>query len=571
MAELSIPPYGISTTKRFTSPTGEALLYVQKQAGSDSSFVELIDYMGGDGTVERAATAGHGRDIFPEHPSQEDLFTTLARRKILMPFKSVHLKFRIQSSIRDALDIVYAQAAEVNEYSGRYSEMPESSFIPSIEYLAAKMEGASRKEATDRAKRAHDLIAEDRAINFRDYKQLISKDIDLARELARAPLEINNDTSYIWKIDLLSLYAFITEKRARLGDKKDSLHAFLNLLETAAQAVAPVAYARLYTPGPAVKLSYPRDANIVDPAPLPAAWKPSETKRVTVPALEEILFVRQPLLANGAVQAVDYMGDDRGPVESARISYGTGTVRLQEDAKLTKYLFRHRHTTPFEACELAVESKTPIFVDPRQAARHRTLDNDCFMGETLVGNQFFVPPANEMKHQDRKNRQGRGNELDDELKESVTSIMKGAYERKLQLVEKLEDLDVPQDEIRRVKGVGFYTYRWRTGDLKNWLHFLGLRWDAHAQKEIFLYAEQVADIIRRQAPSSLEALNDYQREAVTFTRQDKAFLKKALVEIDADNLDLYRPLGFVTTDKKDREVLTREGEELKAKIKKCQA
>src|SRR5258706_15087387 len=97
----------------------------------------------------------------------------------------------------------------------------------------------------------------------------------------------------------------------------------------------------------------------------------AQTRRVTVPALEEILYEALPVLDHGFVRVIDYMGDDGAIVQAARVSYGRGTRRVSEDRGLINYLMRHRHTTPFEMCESKYHVKLPIFV-ARQWIRHRT-------------------------------------------------------------------------------------------------------------------------------------------------------------------------------------------------------
>ena len=76
------------------------------------------------------------------------------------------------------------------------------------------------------------------------------------------------------------------------------------------------------------------------------------TRRATVPALEEILYEPLSVLDHGFVRVVDYMGDDAAIVQAARVSYGRGTRKINEDQGLINYLMRHRHTTPFEMCEI---------------------------------------------------------------------------------------------------------------------------------------------------------------------------------------------------------------------------
>ena len=93
--------------------------------------------------------------------------------------------------------------------------------------------------------------------------------------------------------------------------------------------------------------------------------------RAAVPALDELLGVALPVLDDGFVRVVDYMGDDRAVVQAARVSYGDGTKQVSEDRGLIRYLLRHRHTTPFEMCELKLHVRVPMDAW-RQWIRHRT-------------------------------------------------------------------------------------------------------------------------------------------------------------------------------------------------------
>ena len=76
------------------------------------------------------------------------------------------------------------------------------------------------------------------------------------------------------------------------------------------------------------------------------------TRRATVPALEDVLYKAFPVLDHGFVRVIDYMGDDSAVVQAARVSYGKGTKKISEDQGLINYLMRHRHSTPFEMCEI---------------------------------------------------------------------------------------------------------------------------------------------------------------------------------------------------------------------------
>src|SRR5256886_12544724 len=136
------------------------------------------------------------------------------------------------------------------------------------------------------------------------------------------------------------------------------------------------------------------------------------TRRATVPALEEILYEPIPVLDHGFVRVVDYMGDDGAIVQAARVSYGRGTRRVSEDRGLINYLMRHRHTTPFEMCEIKYHVKLPIFV-ARQWIRHRTANvNEYSARYSILDHEVYIPAAEHLGAQSEVNRQGRGSVLE---------------------------------------------------------------------------------------------------------------------------------------------------------------
>src|SRR5208282_5967430 len=137
----------------------------------------------------------------------------------------------------------------------------------------------------------------------------------------------------------------------------------------------------------------------------------AQTRRATVPALEEILFQPLPVLDHGFIRVIDYMGDDAAIVQAARVSYGRGTRRVSEDAGLIRYLMRHRHSTPFEMCEIKYHVKLPIFV-ARQWIRHRTANvNEYSARYSVMDREFYIPPPEHLAAQSASNRQGRGEVL----------------------------------------------------------------------------------------------------------------------------------------------------------------
>ena len=135
--------------------------------------------------------------------------------------------------------------------------------------------------------------------------------------------------------------------------------------------------------------------------------KINSTKRVVAPALEEVLYDRLPALDHGFIRVIDYMGDDAAVVQAARVSYGSGTKKVSQDRGLIHYLLRHRHTTPFEMCELKIHVKLPIFI-ARQWIRHRTASiNEYSARYSILGEDFYLPDPAHIAAQSKTEKQCR--------------------------------------------------------------------------------------------------------------------------------------------------------------------
>ena len=149
----------------------------------------------------------------------------------------------------------------------------------------------------------------------------------------------------------------------------------------------------------------------------------NQTKRVTSPELEKILYEALPVLDHGFVRVVDYMGDDTSIVQSARVSYGKGTKKVSTDEGLIKYLMRHWHSTPFEMCEIKYHVKLPIFI-ARQWIRHRTANvNEYSARYSILDKEFYIPKPQHMSGQSTTNKQGRGLNLSRKDTEKFLNIL----------------------------------------------------------------------------------------------------------------------------------------------------
>jgi thymidylate synthase (FAD) len=264
------------------------------------------------------------------------------------------------------------------------------------------------------------------------------------------------------------------------------------------------------------------------------------TRRPTVPALEEILYEPLAVLDHGFVRVIDYMGDDGAIVQAARVSYGRGTRRVSEDQGLINYLMRHRHTTPFEMCEIKYHVKLPIFV-ARQWIRHRTANvNEYSARYSILDNEFYIPEPEHLAAQAKTNRQGRGAVLDAEAARHVLDLLRADAERAYAGYSTLlneDTLDRPRDparpglarELARMNlSLNFYTqWYWKT-DLHNLLHFLSLRADPHAQYEIRAYAEAMLETVNRWVPMAYKAFLEYRMNAATISATGLAVIRRLL-------------------------------------------
>ena len=218
-------------------------------------------------------------------------------------------------------------------------------------------------------------------------------------------------------------------------------------------------------------------------------------------ALEAMLYQAIPVLDHGFVRVIDYMGDDAAIVQAARVSYGRGTRRVSEDAGLIRYLMRHRHSTPFEMCEIKYHVKLPIFV-ARQWIRHRTANvNEYSARYSILDREFYLPAPEHLAAQSAANRQGRGDVLAGEEAAHVLDLLREdatrCYDHYAEMLNE-DEAGAARDpsrqglarELARMNlTLNTYTqWYWKT-DLHNLFHFLSLRADAHAQYEIRAYAE----------------------------------------------------------------------------------
>ncbi|HKP54766.1 MAG TPA: FAD-dependent thymidylate synthase [Chloroflexia bacterium] len=247
------------------------------------------------------------------------------------------------------------------------------------------------------------------------------------------------------------------------------------------------------------------------------------------PAAEELLDQELSVPSHGFVRLVDYMGSDQSIVQAARVSYGGGTKSVREDRGLIRYLMRHDHTTPFEMIVLKFHIKAPIFV-VRQWLRHRTASvNEESARYSIVREEFHDPPISDVGFQSKDNKQGRSQEpVPQEIVERFLRFLKEDRDTAYAHYEQFLNDNIARELARTVLPLSTYTQFYWQMNLHNLFHFLRLRMDPHAQKEIRDLASQVAVCAKAVAPIAWEAFEEYKLHGKSFSRTELALLRRIL-------------------------------------------
>ncbi len=226
---------------------------------------------------------------------------------------------------------------------------------------------------------------------------------------------------------------------------------------------------------------------------------------------------------------IDYMGGDDSIVQAARVSYGEGTKKVHEDRGLIRYLMRHKHTTPFEMVELKFHVKLPIFV-ARQWIRHRSANVNEYSGRySVMKEEFYLPPDEDIRKQSKRNKQGRSEEeLPAELRQRFLEYLRESSKDAYAKYEAFIGDGLAREMARINLPLSLYTEWYWKIDLHNLFHFLRLRMDDHAQKEIRVYADVMAEIVRTICPIAYEAFADYSLNAASFSGPELVILRDSL-------------------------------------------
>jgi len=224
----------------------------------------------------------------------------------------------------------------------------------------------------------------------------------------------------------------------------------------------------------------------------------------------------EKVLDHGFVRLVDSMPRedlDSAIVQSARVSYGDGTKTTRGDRGLIRYLLRHWHTTPFEMVEFKFHIKMPIYI-ARQHMRHRTASiNELSARYSVVPREYYEPEI--LRGQSQVNHQGSegvvdvGAGLTDKVSDHLNDVF-NTYEDML-------EQGCCREQSRGILPQSTYTeFYWKI-NLHNLLHYLQLRMDSHAQKEIQEYANAIFKLVEPLVPITMEAFRDYRVNGMHLT------------------------------------------------------
>ena len=266
----------------------------------------------------------------------------------------------------------------------------------------------------------------------------------------------------------------------------------------------------------------------------------------------------------GFVKLLDVMGDDEEVENSARISYGEGTRKVNQTRNLIRYLMRHKHTSPFEMCEVKFHLKLPIFI-MRQLVRHRTANLNEYSGRySVMSNEFYLPEGDYLAKQSTTNSQGRGEVLEQQglLQFEFNRIYDGASMAYQVLLEH----DLSREVARALLPVANYTECIWKIDLHNFFHFVKLRSDSHAQREIRDYADAMYELVKPNFPLCCEAFEDYIQGATTFSKQEMGVIKELLEY--ADTKAALAGMGVKGAGVLESKLGKRESKEFLEKIRK---
>jgi thymidylate synthase (FAD) len=243
---------------------------------------------------------------------------------------------------------------------------------------------------------------------------------------------------------------------------------------------------------------------------------------------EDIMNKKVKVLDKGFVELCQVMGNDEGIVRCARQSYDKADVDLPEEKikEQITFMLKNGHTSPFEQVVFQFRIRLPIFV-ARQLIRHRTARVNELSGRyTEFHEDDFHIPGDEafINRYENDNVPVTDEAIEHYLKEPsniLSESIKSTNEFSFQSYEELiKTKRIPKELARLALPLTLYTELFWQMDLHNLLHFLRLRLDAHAQKEIREYAFALYTFVKLVCPITIEAFTEFQLNSLSIGHSD---------------------------------------------------
>lgn len=211
------------------------------------------------------------------------------------------------------------------------------------------------------------------------------------------------------------------------------------------------------------------------------------------------------VLDRGFVELQDVMGNDLAIVNAARTSYLGESKGVDADRKLLAYLYKHKHFSPFEMCQVKMLIHAPLMVW-QHILRHRTGSfNLQSFRYTEAKDEFYFPEV--LRKQDSKNKQGSYGEVEDKV---LLNDLAHHYEKGLRLYDKMLEKGVAKEMARlALPAFALYSLGVVSFDLRNLLHLIDLRDSDDAQWETRQYAIAMKEILKEKFPWTMELVESH--------------------------------------------------------------
>ena len=218
------------------------------------------------------------------------------------------------------------------------------------------------------------------------------------------------------------------------------------------------------------------------------------------------------VLDKGYIEVVDVLGDDLTPVNAARVSFGGRSKTFEaKDRRLSKFLIKHKHFSPFRHQHVMMIIKAPEFV-MRQWYKHvvgieTTSDHPTkdhawneISGRYVEVEEYYYPEV--WRKQSQDNKQASEGELDYDEQETASSLYRTGINEIKRIYEELVYLGVAKEQARSILPLSQYTQVWWTASFQSIMNFIELRDEKTAQVEIQEYARVLKGIMLEVFPET---------------------------------------------------------------------